>query len=330
MRNDAFEQTVLSKKVTVREVGLREGLQSHESVIATKDKVELFGGLVRAGFKEINAVSLVNPKVMPQMADAEAFMESVGDLREGITISALVPNYRGLDRALEMKRAGLVDHAFLVFMDSEKALAANGMTATREELLAQIEASAGRALEAGLKVSVFISLAFGSSLDGWVDPKSVLRAAEDVQKIEGLTEIIISDSVGHADPMQVYRMLRDLADVLPVDRRLGLHLHDTRGAGLANAVAALSSPFEHIVFDAAFGGWGGDFPFIPEALGNVACEDLTEMLFAMGFDLGIDIDELMAVTRRYASLSGRSIESEIHTCGPVEWRREHPAPRARP
>jgi len=325
MKN-AFEATIAAKHVTVREVGLREGLQSDTKVLATADKVELFRGVVDAGCKEINAVSLVNPKRMPQMADAEEFLAAARDLRGDIVVSALVPNLRGLERALELRKEGLLDTALLVFMDSERGLAANGMTAGRAELLDQIALSTERAVDAGMNVSVFISLAFGSSLDGWVDPARVVRSAEDIQAIPGVAEIIVSDSVGHADPLQVHRMLSDLANVLPTDKRLALHLHDTRGAGLANVIGALNSPFEHLVFDAAFGGWGGDFPFIPEALGNLASEDLVEMLAGMGFDLGIDVDGLIGVARRYSQLSGRPIESEVPTCGPIRWKREHQAP----
>ena len=321
--NSAFEATIAAKQVTVREVGLREGLQSDTKVLATADKVELFRGVVEAGCREINAISLVNPKRMPQMADAEAFLAAARELRGDIVVSALVPNLRGLERALELRKLDLLDTALLVFMDSEQALAANGMTAGRDELLQQIAVSTARSVDAGMNVSVFISLAFGSSLDGWVDPASVVRAAEDIQAIPGVSEIIVSDSVGHADPLQVYRMLRDLANVLPTDQRLALHLHDTRGAGLANVIGALNSPFENLVFDAAFGGWGGDFPFIPEALGNLASEDLVEMLLGMGFDLGVDVDALIGVARRYAELSGRAIESEVPTCGPIRWKREH-------
>jgi isopropylmalate/homocitrate/citramalate synthase len=318
----SFEDTLRGTAVAVREVGMREGLQSDPTVLSTEQKRELFRGLVEAGCREINAVSFVSPKRMPHMADAEALLRSLGDLRTGIDISGLVPNERGLDRALVMAREGLLDTIFLVFMDSEAGLSANGMTASREQLLAQIARSAVTAQQEGLRVVVFISLAFGSSIDGWMDPQRVVTAAEEISRIDGVDELILSDSVGHADPLQVHRLLGRLADVLPTDRRIGLHLHDTRGAGLANVVAALASPFRSIVLDAAFGGWGGDYPFIPEAYGNIASEDLLEMLHGMGVVHGIDVERIMAVASQYASISGRDIDARLHKAGPVTWKHE--------
>lgn len=318
--NRSFANEVRSTTVTLREVGMREGLQSDGTILPTHQKLELLRGLIDANCREINAVSFVSPARMPHMADAEELLRALGDERTGVELSALVPNDRGLARALTMRREKLLDRIFLVFMDSEAGLAANGMTATRAELIDQLRRHAATAAEAGLQVSIFLSLAFGSSLDGRMDPATVLRSAADITAIHGVGELILSDSVGHADPLQVHDLLTHLTDVLPTERRIGLHFHDTRGAGLANAVAALASPFQHIVFDGAFGGWGGDYPFIPEAYGNVATEDLAEMLHGMGFDLGLDVEKIMDVARTYSGYSGRPLESRLHTAGPVTWK----------
>jgi hydroxymethylglutaryl-CoA lyase len=312
---------VLGTTVDLREVGLREGLQSDPTILSMEHKVALFQGLVDAGCQEINAVSFVSPKRMPHMAGAEEMLRALGPARTGITISGLVPNDRGLDRALAMGEEGLLDTILLVFMDSEAGLAANGMTAGRDELLAQIGRSASAAAAAGLNVSVFISLAFGSSIDGWMDPSRVVASAAEINTMPGVSEIILSDSVGHADPRQVFELLTASAEVLPTAQRLGLHLHDTRGCAMANVLAALASPFQHLVLDAAFGGWGGDYPFIPEAFGNVAMEDLAEMLQAMGVKHGIDVEAIGAVTRSYAEISGRSIPAKLAEVGPVSWKR---------
>lgn len=317
-----FDNAILATTTTIREVGMREGLQSDPTVLSTDQKVSLFRGLVEAGCREINAVSFVSPKKMPHMADAEDLLRSLGEARAGTTISGLVPNDRGLERALVMHNEGLLDTALLVFMDSEAGLAANGMTASRSALLAQIERAAATAAEEGMNVSVFVSMAFGSSIDGWMDPARVVASAAEIHGMPGVTEMILSDSVGHADPIQVFRLLTSLAEVLPTDQRIGVHLHDTRGAGLANVLAALSSPFQDIVFDAAFGGWGGDYPFIPEAFGNLATEDLAEMLFGMGFQHGLDVDKIMRVTSDCADYSGRRSEARISTVGPVRWKRQ--------
>src|SRR4029078_9091785 len=131
-----------------------------------------------------------------------------------------------------------------------------------------------------------------------------------------------------ADPLQVHGLLTEVATVLPTDQRLGVHLHDTRGAGLANVFAARTSPFAHIVIDAAFGGWGGDWPFIPEAFGNVATEDVVEMLIGMGFDSGIDVARVMAVSKNSANLSGRPMGAKLVDAQPIAWKRERLAARA--
>lgn len=315
-------KAVAGKRVDYREVGMREGLQAHEAVLATAEKVELFAGLREAGAKELNAVAFVNPERMPQMADAEEFLRALGPLRDGAVLSGLVLNLRGLERALAMREEGLLDGILLVFAVSISVLAANGMEKSFEPLNARIERSAATAAEAGLAVSVFLSTAYGCSLEGRIDPDQVVRHAERLRAMDGVGELILSDSTGQADPLQVLRLLTRLSEVLPIEERLTLHFHDTRGAALANAFAALLSPFEHLAFDAAFGGWGGDFPFVPEALGNVASEDLIEMLLGVGIDLGIDVERLLEVSRRFSRISGRRIGARLAESGPIAWKRD--------
>ncbi len=315
-------RAVQGTHVTLREVGLREGLQSHESVLTTEEKVGLFRGLKEAGARELNAVAFVNPAKMPQMADAEEFLRALGPLREDTVLSGLVPNDRGLARALTMREEGLLDTILVVFAESTSVLGANGMTASPEALLQQIERQAATASAAGLNVAVFLSTAYGCSIEGRIEPERVVEHAARIHAMAGVSELIISDSTGQADPLQVLRLLTALSEVIPSDARLGLHFHDTRGAGLANIFAALMSPFENLVIDAAFGGWGGDFPFVPEALGNVATEDFVEMLVGAGFDLGVDVEQIMRVTREYAGLSGRPISARLHASSPVAWKHE--------
>ncbi|HEY6762264.1 MAG TPA: hypothetical protein VI318_22385 [Baekduia sp.] len=325
---DTLQETVTTKRLDFREVGLREGLQSHGLVVPTAQKLDYFARLKEAGARELNVVSFVHPRTMPQMADAETFLRALGPLREDTVLSGVVPNDKGLERAIAMRAEGLLDTIFLIFAESTSTLAANRMTATHAELLAQIERAAARAAEAGLNVSVFVSAAYGCSIEGRIDPQRVVDHAAQIWAMDGVGEIIISDSTGQADPLQVHELLTEVATVLPADQRLGVHLHDTRGAGLANLFAALTSPFEHLVVDAAFGGWGGDWPFIPEAFGNVATEDVVEMLIGMGFDPGIDVAAVMAVTKDYAQLSGRPIGAKLVDAQPIAWKRERLAARA--
>jgi isopropylmalate/homocitrate/citramalate synthase len=246
-----------------------------------------------------------------------------------VDISALVPNDRGFRRALAMRDEGLLDTIFLVFAESTAALVANGMTPSHEPLLEQIERTAEEAYRSGLHVSVFISTAYGCSVQGRIDPDSVVEHASRLSSMHGVGELVISDSVGQADPLQVHHLLRDLSDVLPVDRRLAVHFHDTRGAGLANVLAALMSPFEHLVIDGAFGGWGGDWPMLDEAFGNVASEDLLEMLVGLGVDTGVDVAAIVDITRRYAERTGRPIGARLPSASPIGWKHERLAAPAR-
>jgi hydroxymethylglutaryl-CoA lyase len=319
--------TIEATKVSLREVGIREALQSTDATLPTETKAELFGGLVEAGFRSLNAVAFVNPKKMPQMADAEALLRLIGERHDDLVVSGLVPNDRGLDRALTMGREGLLQAILLVFAVSQEVLVANGMTASHNALLEQIERSAAAAAEVGMDVSVFISTSFGCSIEGRIEPERVIEHAARIWAMDGVGEMVISDSTGQADPSQVLRLLTGLSTVLPVDRRITLHFHDTRGAALSNVFAALASPFEHINFDCAFGGWGGDYPFIPEAMGNVATEDLVEMLVGMGFDLGIDVERVMQVSRAYEELSGRPMGAKLPAASPIAWKRERNAAR---
>ena len=323
-----FETAIGSTRVDLREVGLREGLQSDGTVLETREKLDIFRQLRAAGCREMNVVSFVNPKKMPQMAEPEALLRSLGESRTDCTLSALVPNERGLERAIAVAEEGLLDYMFLVFSESVATLSANGMVADQNTLLDKIELWSSRAAQSGLKTSVFVSAAYGCSIEGPVDSARVVEHAALLHQMPGVAEVIISDSTGQADPLQVLRMLTRLAERLPTDQRLGVHFHDTRGAGLANVLAALASPFEHLAVDAAFGGWGGDYPFVPEAFGNVATEDVVEMLVGMGIDTGIDVAAIMDVSKRYATRTGRPIAAKLTDAPPIGWKHDRTVVRS--
>lgn len=311
-------------KVDIREVGLREGLQSHQMVLPTDAKVELFRGLVDAGLKEINAVAFVNPKKMPHMGDTDDLLRAIAPYASDIDVSGVVFSEGGVARAVKMAEEKVLDTVFLVYSPVPSSMAANGITADPELLLQQIERSAVILAEAGLKTSVFVSESFGSPVAGWTDPETVIRSAVRVQAMPGVNELIISDSTGQADPVQVLALFTDLAKELPTDQRITFHVHDSRGAGLANVVAALSSPFEHFCLDSFFGGLGGDFPFIPDAYGNIATEDLVEMLSGMGYETGVDPDKVVTIGRRYSEISGRPLGSRLSGCTHAQrWKRSH-------
>jgi isopropylmalate/homocitrate/citramalate synthase len=309
-------------KITIREVGLREGLQSHQAVLATADKARLFRGLVAAGCREINACAFVNPNRMPQMADAEDLLRAIAPDAQGVDVSCTVLNERGMERAVRMRQEGLMQTALFVFSTNQAGMRANGIMADTEELFDQIARCAVRCVPEDMRSVVFISGAFGDNEEGRVDPEMIYVWAKRLYDLPGISEILISDSTGQADPLQIYNFFRGLADVLPRDKRIGLHMHDTRGAGLANIAFALASPFEHFVLDSSFGGWGGDYPFVDDSFGNVPTEDLAEMLSGMGFETGIDVEAMLKVTRDYSNLVGRGIGSKLHfSSGPLHWKR---------
>jgi hydroxymethylglutaryl-CoA lyase len=320
-----FRDKLARTKITIREVGLREGLQSdHQTVLPTKTKADLFRRLAEANICEINPVAFVNPAKMPHMGDAEELLRSLGSAREGVDISGVVLSPNGLQRALRMKDEGLLDSIFLVFSPVAETLAANGVKGGLGEYLDQIERNAETASAAGLKVGVFCSEAFGSPIRGRIDPEEIVGYAKRFNTNRAVHELVISDSSGQADPLQVMSLFDRLSAVLPHDRRLTFHVHDSRGAGLANILAALSSPFTNFVLDSSFGGYGGDFPFIPDAFGNVATEDLCEMLNGMGIDTGVNVEKVVSVTRDYSKLSGRPLLSRVvHCSGSLKWKQDH-------
>src|SRR5258708_29579249 len=152
-----------------------------------------------------------------------------------------------------------------------------------------------------------------------------MEHVQDRPSIPGVTEVVISDTTGQADPLQVLRMLSAVRVVVPTDRRIAVHFHDTRGAGLANVFAALMSPLEHIVIDGSFGGWGGDWPMLKEAYGNVATEDVVEMLVGLGIDVGIDVDRIVEISRDYSERTRRPLGAKLPPASRIAWKHERRA-----
>lgn len=304
--------------VKVREVGLREGLQADPTVVPTDVKVKIGRTLLDAGVPALNAAALVHPKVMPQMADAEALLEGLGET--AATISVLAPNSRGVDRALKLREKGLADELLLINAMTDGVLKANGLDRTVEEHLVEVAEMAALGSEAGMRVTVFISSAFGCSIEGHVPQASVVAMVERLMSIGGIDEIVISDSTGQADPLQVRLLLADLAPRVE-GFPLTLHFHDSRGAGSANVLAAVESPIENLTLDMSFGGLGGDVPFIPEAAGNVATEDICEMLHGMGIETGVSVEGIIEASRILKEATGRAIQSRVFETGVVGWKR---------
>ena len=305
--------------VRIREVGPREGLQVINEPIPTEAKVHLIQDLVRCGAREINVTSLVNPRTVPQMADADALLDQLSP-EEGVTFSVLTPNPRALQRVERHARSGLVQEVLIIHAVSASLLAANGVGTSVKENEKSVLGLAAIAKAQGLATSIFVSAAFGCSIEGEMSPDDVVDAAFSLAANDAVDEVIISDSTGQANPWQVSSLLNRIASEGWGARRLGLHLHDTRGAGLANAVAAIESDIVDLSLDCSFGGWGGDVPFLPEASGNIATEDVVIMLDGMGVRTGIDAAALIKTAVAFSELVNVPLQSRTPEVGPVKWR----------
>ncbi len=304
--------------VRIREVGPREGLQADPQVVDTDLKVRMLQMLLEAGVRDVNAIALVHPKAMPQMADAEEVLERLGPV--DAVVSALTPNEKAVERALPLAQRGLLDKVFFVHGMTQVVLEANGIRMPVDEHLDHLLRLAARAKEEGdLQVGLFLSASFGCSVEGEVAVERVVANAERIVAAPEVDDLVVSDSTGQADPLQVERLLEALAPVVG-DHPLTLHLHDSRGAGTANVLAAVRSDIPNLTLDTAFGGLGGDVPFLPQAAGNVATEDVCEMLHGMGISTGIDVAGVIEVSRALQEATGRHIISRVFTVGPISWK----------
>lgn len=280
------------RHVEIVEVGPRDGLQNEKTLLPTEAKLELIRRALRAGLRRIEATSFVNPRLVPQMADAEAVMAGVaadGFLPEGVDRSevayiGLVLNSRGLDRAL----AAGVDEVNVVLPVSE-TFSQRNQNISVPRMLDVADEIAARAAAAGVRRSAVLATAFGCPFEGEIDPDAVLAVAERCLRA-GYVEIALADTIGVGVPGQVRRLVDGVralpgADVV----RLRAHFHNTRNTGYANALAAVESGVTEL--DASLGGIGG-CPFAPNATGNVATEDLDYLLSRSGYDTGLTLDAL--------------------------------------
>jgi len=290
----------LPERVTVVEVGPRDGFQMEKTFIPTALKAEIVDRLAQAGLRKIEATSFVNPKVIPQMADSAELMKTL-PRREGTTYTALVPNVKGARRAVE---AG-VDGVRFVLCASEKYNQRNVGMSVEESL--DVCASTLEAMKpSGVPLEAAIALAFGCPFEGHVPEDRVVELARTLQGM-GIREISIADSVGLGNPEQVRRLMRRLLDEL-TDVALSLHIHNTRGLGLANVLAAMDEGID--TFDAGLGGLGG-CPIFAGATGNIPTEDLVNMCEEMGVPTGVDIEAVREASRKIQEFLGRSLPSHV-------------------
>ncbi|WP_129668973.1 hydroxymethylglutaryl-CoA lyase [Phytoactinopolyspora endophytica] len=294
----------LPKRVSLREVGPRDGLQN-EDPIPTPAKIELIDALSATGLRRIEAVSFVHPKAIPQMADADDVWASVRRA-DDVRYSALVPNLRGLERALA---AG--------FSELEVVISASD-THNRENInrptadsLADLPELTARAHDAGATLQLIVSTAWGCPYEGEVPEERVVWVAGQ-GAAAGVDSLAYGDTTGMATPTRVTRLVGETRSACP-DLPLGLHFHNTRGTGLANVYAALQLGVDD--FDAAVAGLGG-CPYAPGASGNIATEEVVSMLEDMGVQTGVDLERLLNVAEMAERFVGHTAPSQVLRAGP--------------
>ena len=297
--------------VDIREVGPRDGFQNEPEIIATADKVALVDRLARTGVRRIEVTSFVRPDVIPQLADAREVLAAV-DVPAGVARSVLIPNERGLDRALQQRdRFDEIG----VFLSASETHNRRNVNRSVGESLAGLDRVIARAREAGLRVEAVISTSFGCPYEGIVERGRVLDIARHLAHA-GAEEIAFGDTTGMANPVQVAAHFADAAATLGEHVQLTAHFHNTRGQGLANVLAALQAGCAS--YESSFGELGG-CPVPAGATGNIATEDLVCMLHEMGIETGIDLDALLDAARAVREILARPLGSHTLVAGPVRW-----------
>ena len=299
-------------EVRIREVGPRDGFQNEPEVIPTDDKVRLIGMLAASGVPRLEVTSFVRPDVIPQLADAEQVLRRI-ERPEGVSYSVLIPNERGLERALEMRDRFDEVNLFLSASESHNRKNVNRSIA---ESLDGLGPTIERARAEGLRCEGVVSVSFGCPYEGEVPVERVLGIAEGLAEA-GCAEVAFGDTTGMANPRQVGGFFAAARERLP-EVELTAHFHNTRGQGLANVLAALSAGVES--FESAFGELGG-CPVPPGSTGNISTEDLVSMLHEMGIETGVDLAALIEASRAVQELLGRPLGAHVLLAGPVDWRR---------
>lgn len=297
--------TGLPARVTIREVGPRDGLQS-EKPLPVPDRARLIDALSMTGVRKIEAVSFVSPRAVPAMADPADVWARV-ERRSQVEYSALVPNRRGAEAAV---RAG--EFASLQgFLGVSDGYNLKNVGKSVEDSMRDVAGVVDVASSARIPVEVSISASFGDPIEGDVAPERVLEVGQRLLEL-GVARLSLGDTTGMATPTRVWTVVGLLLDKLP-DVPLNLHFHDTRGTAMANVLAALELGITE--FDASVGGLGGS-PFAPGASGNVATEDLVHMLTDMGIETGIDLDRMIDAAHLVESLVGHPVPSRVSKSGP--------------
>jgi hydroxymethylglutaryl-CoA lyase len=300
-----FSRDRLPRAVTVYEVGPRDGLQNEKTAIPLEAKRAFVQALAAAGLRWVEATSFVHPKWVPQLADAADLVKSL-ERRPGARYPVLVPNEKGLDRALEVGC-----DAVAVFASVTEGFSKRNQNASVGEVMAGLRPVVERARAAGLWVRGYLSVVWGCPYEGQVEPAKSRALARDLVAM-GVHEVSLGDTIGVATPGQVERVVDEVAQEVPL-RQLALHFHDTRGTALANVLAGLLVGVT--TYDASAGGLGG-CPYAPGASGNLDTCDLLFMLDGLGIETGVDRDAVRAAAQAVAQAIGRPLPGRYSQAGP--------------
>jgi hydroxymethylglutaryl-CoA lyase len=299
----------LPARVTVYEVGPRDGLQNESGIVPVEVKAEFVRRLLAAGLTTVETTSFVHPKWVPQLADAEELLRELGPPGDDVRMPVLVPNERGLDRALA---SGVREVA--VFGSATETFAQRNLNRTVAESLEMFAPVVARAREAGVAVRGYLSMCFGDPWEGAVDPVQVARTARRLVDL-GVGELSLGDTIGVATPGQVVALLDALDGVGLTRDRLAVHFHDTYGQALSNTLIALQHGVTTV--DASAGGLGG-CPYAKSATGNLPTEDLVWQLHGLGIDTGVDLLALARTSLWMAAQLGRPSPSRtVHALAPT-------------
>ena len=295
---------MMPKRVEITEVGTRDGLQSEAQFVPTHRKIAFIEGFIAAGLKRVEATSFVSPRAVPQLVDAAEVVAAVKG--KGATISALVPNAKGAERAI----AAGVDE-MMVFISASESHSRTNLNMPIALALRAAEPVAELAAKAGIRLRGAIAVSFGCPFEGEIAPAKVAEIAGALAAM-GITSLTLGDTTGMASPKHVEAVVRALGQSCPRSD-LTLHFHNTRGLGLVNVMAGLNMGITR--YESSIAGLGG-CPFATGATGNVCTEDLVYMMMELGIETGIDLPRLTAVAREVERELGRALPGQLMRSGP--------------
>lgn len=295
-----MNQSNLPKRVRIFEVGARDGLQNEKAPVSAQDKIRLVNALAKAGIKNIEAGSFVSSKWVPQMADSSAVFEGI-DRIEGVIYSALTPNMKGFEAALEAKADEVA-----VFGAASEGFSQKNINCSIAESLKRFEPVMAAAKDAHIRVRGYVSCVVGCPYDGFIEPKKVAEVSKALTDM-GCYEISLGDTIGVGTPRIVQEMLEAVSAVVPIEQ-LAVHFHDSYGQALANIYAALQMGIS--VVDSAVAGLGG-CPYAKGASGNVATEDVLYMLQGLEIETGADLTQVISAGNDISGALGRASGSKV-------------------